>query len=126
MNLSRELLQALRAYADGACDARITYARLARLGPSVEAAGDAALFELWDHAFALLSEVGLGGNEEDARTEIGALIGATRVRHGAWAVEARTVAAALVDVVVTTNVGRSGPLQVPVVRYNFEQASATA
>jgi hypothetical protein len=67
MDLGEELCQALRAYADGLSDARTTYVRLTRLGPALDASGDAELFGLWEEAFTLLSELN-HGDEADAAT----------------------------------------------------------
>ena len=78
MDLGGELVQALRAYVDGSSDARATYLRLTRLGPALDAAGDAMLMERWEQAFTLLSELNHGNDAETVtRAELRKLIGAS-------------------------------------------------
>ena len=77
MDLGDELVQTLRAYADGSSDARTTYLHLTRLGPALDTAGDAGLADLWEQAFTLLSELSHGHDAEAAtRAELRKLLGA--------------------------------------------------
>jgi hypothetical protein len=57
MDLGDELVQALRAYADGFSDAQTTYLRLTRLGPALDASGDAGLMDRCERAFTLTVRV---------------------------------------------------------------------
>ncbi len=125
MDLDRELVQALRAFIDGTWDARAAYGRLARLGPAIDAEGDATLLDLWDQAFALLSQVSRAeGGEEAVRDELRDLIGDPRVTVGAWVVASRTTASESRAVSVATNVGP--PVRRLQVRFGFERKHATA
>ena len=75
VNLTDELVLALRAFADGRNDVRTTCALLTRLGPAIDAGRDPGLMNLWDQAFTLLSEVTHGAEAVDAtRGELRELI----------------------------------------------------
>ena len=91
MDLSDELVQALRAYADGTNDARTTYLHLTGLGPALDASGDARHMELWEQAFTLLSELSHGDDAEAAtRAELRNLLGASNNTTDARAAPVKT------------------------------------
>lgn len=78
MDLRDKLIQALQGYTDGLDDARATYLSLTRLGPAVDASGDAQLLDLWEQAFTLLSELNHGVDAEAAtRVELRKLLEAS-------------------------------------------------
>jgi hypothetical protein len=71
MDLGNELIQALRAYADGLTDARTAYLYLTRVGPALDASGNARFVDLCGQAFTLLSELNHGDDAEAAtRSEL--------------------------------------------------------
>ena len=91
MDLGDELVQALRAYANGSSDARTTYLRLTRLGPALDTSGDAGLVDLWEQAFTVLSELNHGDDAEAAtRAELRRLLGASNDTADVWATPVKT------------------------------------
>ena len=91
MDLGDELVQVLRAYADGTSDARTTYLHLTRLGPALDASGDTRLVDLWEQAFTLLSELNHGGNTEAVtRAELRTLLEASNNTTDARATPVKT------------------------------------